>query len=99
MVLISVKTLSGPHGYSAAGRIRSIETFCGFIGNRTLELLVSSLVPQATALQRSSESHVLTVNNTFCFATIDEVFYYVASVLTTCFGPYSRPSSGEITKY
>jgi hypothetical protein len=37
----------------------------------------------------------LTVNNTFCFATIDKVFYYVASVLTTCFGPYIRPSSGE----
>jgi hypothetical protein len=31
----------------------------------------------------------LTVNNnTFCFATIDKVFYYVASVLTTCFGFY-----------
>jgi hypothetical protein len=43
---------------------------------------------------------MLTVNNnTFCFATIDEVFYYVASVLTTCFGPYIRPSSGEFTKY
>jgi hypothetical protein len=39
---------------------------------------------------------VLTVNNkTFCFATIEKVFYYVASVLTTCFGPYIRPSSGE----
>jgi hypothetical protein len=31
---------------------------------------------------------ILTVNNnTFCFATIDKVFYYVASILTTCFGP------------
>jgi hypothetical protein len=31
----------------------------------------------------------LTVNNnTFCFATIDKVFYYVASALTTHFGPY-----------
>jgi hypothetical protein len=30
----------------------------------------------------------LTVNyNTFCFATIDKVFYLVVSVLTTCFGP------------
>jgi hypothetical protein len=29
---------------------------------------------------------ILTVNNnTFCFATIDKVFYYVASVLTTIF--------------
>jgi hypothetical protein len=29
---------------------------------------------------------ILTVNyNTFCFATIDEVFYLVASVLTTYF--------------
>jgi hypothetical protein len=37
---------------------------------------------------------MLTVNNNnFCFATIDKVFYYVASVLTTCFGPYIRPSS------
>jgi hypothetical protein len=43
---------------------------------------------------------ILTVNNnTFCFATIDKVFYYVVSVLTTCFGPYIRPSSGEFTKY
>jgi hypothetical protein len=25
---------------------------------------------------------ILIVNNTFCFATIDKVFYYVASVLT-----------------
>jgi hypothetical protein len=24
-----------------------------------------------------------TVNNTFCFATIDKVFYYVASVVST----------------
>jgi hypothetical protein len=41
----------------------------------------------------------LTVNNnTSCFATIDKVFYYVAAVLTTCFGPYIRPSSGEFTK-
>jgi hypothetical protein len=38
---------------------------------------------------------ILTVNNTFCFATIDKEFYYVASVLTTCFGPYIRLSSGE----
>jgi hypothetical protein len=31
---------------------------------------------------------ILTVNNnTFCFATTDKVFYLVASVLTTCFGP------------
>jgi hypothetical protein len=42
---------------------------------------------------------ILTVNNTFFFATIDKVFYYVASVLTTCFGPYIRSSSGEFTKY
>jgi hypothetical protein len=43
---------------------------------------------------------ILTVNNiTFCFSTIDKVFYYVASVLTTCFGPHIRPSSGEFTKY
>jgi hypothetical protein len=42
---------------------------------------------------------ILTVNNTFCFATIDKVFYYAASVLTTCFGPYIRPSSSEFTKY
>jgi hypothetical protein len=27
---------------------------------------------------------ILTVNNTFCFTTIDKVFYYVASVLMTC---------------
>jgi hypothetical protein len=33
---------------------------------------------------------ILIVNNTFCFATIDKVFYYVASVLTKCFGPYIR---------
>jgi hypothetical protein len=44
---------------------------------------------------------IVTVNNTFCFATIDKVFYYVASVLTTCFGPCIRPSSIEcyIIKY
>jgi hypothetical protein len=31
---------------------------------------------------------IISVNyNTFCFATIDKVFYLVASVLTTCFGP------------
>jgi hypothetical protein len=30
---------------------------------------------------------ILTVNSTFCFSTIDKVFYYVAYVLTTCFGP------------
>jgi hypothetical protein len=42
---------------------------------------------------------LLTVNNTFFFATIDKVFYYVVSVLTTCFGPYIRPSSSEFTKY
>jgi hypothetical protein len=33
-------------------------------------------------------------NNTFCFATIDKVFHY--SILTTCFGPYIRPSSGDV---
>jgi hypothetical protein len=44
-------------------------------------------------------AYILTVNNTFCFATIDEVFYYVASVHTTCFDPYIRPPSGEFTKY
>jgi hypothetical protein len=32
----------------------------------------------------------VTVNNTFFFATIDKVFYYVASVLTTCFGVPSQ---------
>jgi hypothetical protein len=36
-------------------------------------------------------TNLLTVNNTFCFATINKVFYYVASVLTTYFGPYIRP--------
>jgi hypothetical protein len=41
---------------------------------------------------------ILTVH-TFCFATIDKVFYYVVSILTTCFDPYIRPSSGEFTKY
>jgi hypothetical protein len=40
-----------------------------------------------------------TINNTFFFATIDKVFYYVSSVLTKCFGPYIRPSSSEFTKY
>jgi hypothetical protein len=39
---------------------------------------------------------ILTVNNAFCFATTDKIFYYVASVLTTCFGPHIRPSSGEL---
>jgi hypothetical protein len=38
-------------------------------------------------------------NNTFFFATIDKVLYYVSFVLTTCFGPYIRPSSGEFTNY
>jgi hypothetical protein len=42
---------------------------------------------------------ILSVNNTFFFATTDKVFYYVASVLKTCFGPYIRPSSGEFKKY
>jgi hypothetical protein len=36
----------------------------------------------------SQQLFKLTVNyNTFCFATIDKVFYLVASVLTTCFDP------------
>jgi hypothetical protein len=35
-----------------------------------------------------------TINNTFFSATIDKVFYYLSSVLTTCFGPYIKPSSG-----
>jgi hypothetical protein len=38
-------------------------------------------------------------NNTFFIATIDKVFYYVSFVLTTCFGPYIKPSSGELTNY
>jgi hypothetical protein len=42
---------------------------------------------------------LLTVNNTFHFATIDKVFYYVASVLTTiCYVEESRQplwSSGQ----
>jgi hypothetical protein len=42
---------------------------------------------------------ILTINNTFCFATIDKVFYYVASVLTTYFGPDIRPSSCKFKKY
>jgi hypothetical protein len=42
---------------------------------------------------------ILPVNNTFCFAIIDKVFYYVASILTTCFGPCIRPSSVECHEY
>jgi hypothetical protein len=44
---------------------------------------------------------ILTVNNIFRFATIDKVFYYVASVRTTCFGPYEtcREYRRYIIKY
>jgi hypothetical protein len=38
--------------------------------------------------EQSNETIYCTANNTFFFTTIDKVFYYVASVLTTCFGPY-----------
>jgi hypothetical protein len=37
------------------------------------------------------------INNAFFSATIDKVFYYVSLVITTCFGPYIRPTSGEFT--
>jgi hypothetical protein len=54
---------------------------------------------QLLSLSELTAGKFLTVNNTFCFATTDKVFYYVASVLTTCFGPYIRPSSCEFIKY
>jgi hypothetical protein len=38
--------LSGPHGHSAAGRIRSIEKCSDHIGNRTRDLPACSIVPQ-----------------------------------------------------
>jgi hypothetical protein len=41
-------------------------------------------------------NHFTINNNTFFFATIDKVFYYVSFVLTTCFGPYIRPSSKNL---
>jgi hypothetical protein len=59
-----------------------------------LKLITTILIIRFCILLRV----ILTVNNTF-FATIDKIFYYVASVLTTCFGPYIRPSSSEFTKY
>jgi hypothetical protein len=62
----------------------------------------SSLVSETASIQKYSGNEqipddiqftlILTVNNnTFCFATIDKVFYCVASVFMTCFGPYIRP--------
>jgi hypothetical protein len=45
LVLISVKSLSPPQGHSAAGRVRSIENFHDFVGNRTRYLPAFSTVP------------------------------------------------------
>jgi hypothetical protein len=56
----------------------------------------SSAAEQLSASQEGTNSVKLTINNnTFFFATIDKVFYYVSFILTTCFGPYIRPSSSE----
>jgi hypothetical protein len=53
LVLISVKRLSRPQGYSAAGRIRSAEKSSGLIGNWTRDLPAYSIVPQPTTLPRA----------------------------------------------
>jgi hypothetical protein len=50
LVLISVKRLSRPQGYSAAGRIRSIEKSSDLRSNRTRDLSAFSIVPQPTTL-------------------------------------------------
>jgi hypothetical protein len=66
---------------------------------QTHPLTVTAVARSTVAGHDRHNFQILTVNYTFCFATIDKVFYYVASVLTTCFGPYIRPSSCEFTKY
>jgi hypothetical protein len=46
-----------PQGYSAAGRIRLIEKPSDLIGNRTLDLLACSIVPQPTTLPRGPSDY------------------------------------------
>jgi hypothetical protein len=43
--------LNRPYGHSAVGRIRSIGKSYDFIGNRTRDLPVCSIVPQPTMLE------------------------------------------------
>jgi hypothetical protein len=50
LVLFSVKRLSRTQGYSAAGRIRSIEKSYDLIKNQTRDLPDRSIVPQPTML-------------------------------------------------
>jgi hypothetical protein len=45
------------------GRIRSIEKCNDFIGNRTSDLPICSIVPQSTALPRAPELMVLPLSN------------------------------------
>ena len=49
LVLISVKRLSRPQGYSSAGRIMSMKIFNDTIGNRTRDLPACIAVSQPTA--------------------------------------------------
>jgi hypothetical protein len=48
---------------SAAGRIRSIEKFNDFIGNRTRDLPARSIVPQPTTLPRAVGMYISTPYN------------------------------------
>jgi hypothetical protein len=47
------QTLSRLQSYSAAGRIRLTQTSSDLMGNRTHDLLVSSIVPQPITLPRT----------------------------------------------
>jgi hypothetical protein len=76
--------------YIASNRRLSAKIVPTFVGG--VCLVVSVTDPYGRILgyvDRDSKPIFVTVNNnTFCFATIDKVFYYLGSVLTTCFGPY-----------
>jgi hypothetical protein len=66
LVLISVKSLSRPQGYSAAGRIRSIGEI-HLIGNRTRDFPGCSTVPQPTTLTRAPGINSKLDENSFNF--------------------------------
>jgi hypothetical protein len=52
----------------------------------TQQNVVASSYPPPTEPPPVQQTSTTVNNNTFCFATIDKVFYLVSSVLTTCFG-------------
>jgi hypothetical protein len=63
LVLISVRRLSWSQGYSAAGRVRSIEISIDLIGNRTRYLPTCSIVPQTITLPRAPVRNILQITN------------------------------------